>query len=210
LTVRAGEFIAIMGPSGSGKSTLLHLLGLIDEPDEGELRLFGQATRDLDELARARLRNQKLGFAFQFDSLLPDFTVLENVTMPSRIAAAGGYSDAESRGKELLDRFGVGALAGRFPQELSGGERQRAAIARALVNRPSLLLADEPTGNLDRHNGELVFYALKQVADRVGVAVVLVTHNDYAAKFATRILQLSDGRVAEAGTVGPSEGILKP
>ncbi|MBI3549598.1 MAG: ABC transporter ATP-binding protein [Elusimicrobia bacterium] len=208
LSVRAGEFVAVTGPSGSGKSTMLHLLGMMDEPDEGEILLFGSPVKDMPELERARLRNSKLGFAFQFDSLLPDFTVLENVTMPARIG--GSAADAEARARELLGRFGLGALTDRFPQELSGGERQRVAMARALVNRPALLLADEPTGNLDRRNGELVFYALKEVADSIGVAVVLVTHNDYAAQFATRILRLSEGRVTEVEAIEPSKGSLKP
>ena len=200
LSVRPGEFVVIMGPSGSGKSTLLHLLGLLDEPTAGEVFLFGASARTLGETARAELLNRRLGFAFQFDSLLPDFTVIENVMMPGRIAwgrkGAAHPVQLENRAAELLDQFGIASLAGRFPQELSGGERARAALARALVNRPDILLADEPTGNLDRHNGELVFLRLKEASESLGVAVVLVTHNEYAARFASRVLELSEGKLA--------------
>jgi lipoprotein-releasing system ATP-binding protein len=197
LTVRPGEMTAVLGPSGSGKSTLLNLLGLMDEPSAGEVLLFGRPTVGMGRHERALLRGRSVGFVFQFDSLLPEFTVLENVMMPARIAA-GDLAAAEVDARKLLALLDILPLAERFPQTLSGGERQRAAIARALLNRPGVLLADEPTGNLDRKNGEAVFGKMRSLADSLGVAVVLATHNEYASKFATRIVHLSDGRVEES------------
>jgi lipoprotein-releasing system ATP-binding protein len=190
LKVKRGEFLAILGPSGSGKSTLLHLLGLMDRPTRGEVLIAGAPTSALDETARAVLRNRRLGFVFQFDSLLPEFSALENVLLPGQIA---GRQDLKPRALELLAKFGLERLAGRLPQEMSGGERQRTAIARALLNKPDLLFADEPTGNLDRRNGELVFNTLRAVAEEHGVAVVLVTHNEEAAACASTVLHLADG-----------------
>ncbi|MBI4424168.1 MAG: ABC transporter ATP-binding protein [Elusimicrobia bacterium] len=200
--VAAGEFVAILGPSGSGKSTLLNMLGLMDAPSSGEVLIGGRAAGPLSEEERCRLRNEKLGFVFQFDSLLPEFTVLENVTMPGRIALAargGRLPDLEDSARRGLERLGLGPLTGRFPRQLSGGERQRAAIARALLNAPAAILADEPTGNLDRSNGELVFSTLREQAETRGVAVVMVTHNEEAARFASRSVHLLDGRVQVAG-----------
>ena len=198
LTVEAGEFVAVLGPSGSGKSTLLNLLGLMDRPDGGELRLGGADAARLSDDERARLRNALLGFVFQFDSLLPEFTILENVLMPARIARARGLTaeplaPAEARALELLDSLGIKALRDRFPAQTSGGERQRAAIARALANSPALILADEPTGNLDRGNGARVFADLKRVARERGTAVVLVTHDEPEAQTADRVLRMDDG-----------------
>ncbi|HAZ07568.1 MAG TPA: lipoprotein-releasing system ATP-binding protein LolD [Elusimicrobia bacterium] len=198
LRVEPGEFIAVLGPSGSGKSTLLHLLGLMDRPDEGELSLCGRAASNLDERDRARLRNEKMGFIFQFDSLLPEFTLLENVLMPARIARAQGLTTqpaarAAVRATRLLESLGIAALAGRFPSQTSGGERQRAAVARALVNEPALVLADEPTGNLDRGNGDRVFADFKRLTREHGAAVILVTHDEPAAKAADRVLRMDDG-----------------
>ncbi|MFA5140922.1 MAG: ABC transporter ATP-binding protein [Elusimicrobiota bacterium] len=197
---RAGEFVVILGPSGSGKSTLLNLLGLMDRPTDGEVRLFGQPTGRLSERDRARLRNRSLGFVFQFDSLLPEFTVLENVMLPGRIALRKGEGLAalEARALDLLDRLGIRPLAGRLPPQLSGGERQRAAIARALVNKPAMVLADEPTGNLDRRNGELVSSKLRELVDTLKVCVLMVTHNEHAVRFASRSIHLLDGRIQEA------------
>ena len=189
LSVRAGEFTVVLGPSGSGKSTLLNVLGLMDKPDGGEILFSGRKTSGLPETERARLRNQKIGFVFQFDSLLPEFTILENVTMPTRIA--GG--DSEARALKLLEGFGLAGLCQRFPYQVSGGERQRAALCRALINRPAVLLADEPTGNLDKANGEMVFTDLKALAAGQDAAVVMVTHNESAANFATRVLHMQDG-----------------
>ena len=196
LSVRAGEFVAILGPSGSGKSTLLNLLGLMDRPTGGAILLSGRPTGDLSEDERAQRRNSHLGFVFQFDALMSEFTIMENVLMPARIAASPKLA-AESRARTLLETLGVAPQAERMPRELSGGERQRAALARALMNAPSVLLADEPTGNLDRPNAELVFSKLKELAETFGVAVVMVTHNEQAVGYANRAIRLKDGRIAE-------------
>ena len=198
MTVHAGEFVAVLGPSGSGKSTLLNMLGLMDRPDEGELSLGGTSAASLDDDARARLRNERLGFVFQFDSLLPEFTILENVMMPARIALARGIATepllkAQVRAEVLLETLGIKKLADRFPAQTSGGERQRAAIARALANSPAVILADEPTGNLDRANGAKVFADMKRLARDHGAAVVLVTHDETEAKTADRVLRMDDG-----------------
>jgi ABC-type lipoprotein export system ATPase subunit len=198
MRVEAGEFVAVLGPSGSGKSTLLNILGLMDRPDEGELSLGGTPAAGLDDSARSRLRNERLGFVFQFDSLLPEFTILENVLMPSRIARARRLTTeppakAEARAEALLASLGLSKLHARFPAQTSGGERQRAAIARALANSPAVILADEPTGNLDRENGAKVFADFKALARDSGVAVVLVTHDESQAKTADRILRMDDG-----------------
>ena len=198
MTVDAGEFVAVLGPSGSGKSTFLNLLGLMDRPDEGELSLGGTRAADLDDDGRARLRNERLGFVFQFDSLLPEFTILENVMMPAHIALARGIATepllkARVRAEVLLETLGIKKLADRFPAQTSGGERQRAAIARALANSPAVILADEPTGNLDRANGAKVFADMKRLARDHGVAVVLVTHDEAEAKTADRVLRMDDG-----------------
>ncbi len=211
LSVSAGEFVAVLGPSGSGKSTLLNILGLMDSPTSGEVLLDGRPISDLPETERALLRGEKLGFVFQFDALLPEFTILENVTMPARVRlsrrANGAVSmdEAFRRAAGLLDSLGLGALPERFPPQVSGGERQRAALARALINRPGLILADEPTGNLDKKNGERVFRDLKALAEREGAAVVMVTHNEAAIGFATRSTRLSDGVLREAGWTAPNQ-----
>ncbi len=198
LEIAAGEFTAILGPSGSGKSTLLNLFGLMDRPDAGSLAVCGRPAESLDEEGRGRLRNEKIGFVFQFDSLLPEFTVLENVLMPARIALARGTSveplaRAAVRAESLLDRQGIAALKDRFPAQTSGGERQRAAVARALMNAPALILADEPTGNLDAENGTRVFADFKRLCREKGAAVVLVTHDEPAAKSADRVLRMDGG-----------------
>ncbi len=198
MRVEAGEFVAILGPSGSGKSTLLNLLGLMDRPDAGTLALGGTEVGGLHDDDRARLRNERLGFVFQFDSLLPEFTILENVLMPARIARARGltaepFAKSEARATDLLEALGIAGLRDRFPSQTSGGERQRAAIARALANSPAVILADEPTGNLDAENGAKVFADLRRAARDNGAAVVLVTHDEPAAKTADRVLRMDGG-----------------
>jgi ABC-type lipoprotein export system ATPase subunit len=197
LALRAGEFVVILGPSGSGKSTLLNMLGLMDRPDRGEIIFSGKSAAQLAEPEKARLRSQHIGFVFQFDALLPEFTILENITMPARIAGRVALEEAEVRGVELLDHLGLKQIRDRFPYQVSGGERQRAALCRALINKPSVLLADEPTGNLDKHNGELVFKDLKAMAESQGAAVLMVTHNENARSFAARSLQMQDGVIGK-------------
>jgi len=202
LQVSTGEFLAVLGPSGCGKSTLLNVLGLMDTPDSGEVFFRGRRTSTLNEEERALLRNEGLGFIFQFDSLLPEFTILENVLMPARVSMARGgchetLASAQERAMELLRGLGLESLRRRFPSQTSGGERQRASLCRALINRPSLLLADEPTGNLDKRNGERVFQDLKDLCERHGTAVVMVTHNEAACRWASRTVHMSDGLIEE-------------
>ena len=201
LAVKKGQFLMILGPSGSGKSTLLNILGLMDRPSSGDVLFSGRPAAGLDETARAGLRNAQLGFVFQFDSLLPEFTILENVMMPARIAMAqgrpGGPAGAETKARDLLRHLGLKGLASRFPSQISGGERQRVALCRALINEPAILLADEPTGNLDKPNGELVFKDLKTLAEARGAAVVMVTHNEAAGRYADSILRMNDGVMRE-------------
>lgn len=195
-SVDVGQFLVILGPSGSGKSTLLNLLGLMDRPDEGDIIFSGKATKALSEDARSRLRNERLGFMFQFDSLLPEFTALENIVMPARIAQAQGrttVADPAARAHDLLRRLGLEKLPERLPNEMSGGERQRVALCRALLNHPTVLLCDEPTGNLDKENGEKVFADLKALAHGQKTAVVMVTHNEAACAYADRVLRMQDG-----------------
>ena len=177
-----GEFVAVVGPSGSGKSTLLHLLAGIDEPDSGEVEIAGVPLSGLDARRRARLRNERIGFVFQFHHLLPEFSALENVSMPLRIAGVG-RAEAMRRAREALERVGLGARGEHRPAELSGGELQRTAVARAVITKPRLLFADEPTGNLDRENAESVFDLLRSLHSESGGTVVLVTHDrDLAAR----------------------------
>ncbi|MBI5631386.1 MAG: ABC transporter ATP-binding protein [Elusimicrobia bacterium] len=201
VSLEAGKLTALLGPSGSGKSTLLHLLGLMDTPDSGEIFFAGRPAGALSEEGKAALRNRRLGFMFQFDSLLPEFTVLENVLMPARIAVAqtalSGLGQARQKAEELLSRFNLKGLSHRLPSQLSGGERQRAALCRALVNEPAAVLADEPTGNLDKHSGELVFKDLGDLARQRGVAVLLVSHNEAVSQFADVVLRMADGTLLE-------------
>jgi ABC-type lipoprotein export system ATPase subunit len=191
--ISKGEFVSIVGPSGSGKSTFLNIVGLLDDVYSGEIRLFGKRLEDMDEAEKAVLRLKNVGFVFQFDSLLPEFTVLENIEMPARVLGrAGGV-----HGLDLLKRFGLEAIAKKFPMEISGGEKQRAAMLRALRNSPALLIADEPTGNLDRHNSGTVLDDLRRAAD-MGTAVLMVTHNDEAAHRADRVLRMAGGRLEKS------------
>ncbi len=197
LSVDDGESLALVGPSGSGKSTLLHLAGGLDRPDAGSVRL---ASRDLAALSvgeRAKLRRREIGFIFQFFQLVPGLTVAENVELPLLL---DGRRDRERQIPDLLERLGLGRRAGHQPGQLSGGEMQRTAIARALVARPRLVLADEPTGNLDSATGSLILDVLVAAVTEAGCALVLVTHDAAAAKRADRTLHLRDGRFEEAVT----------
>jgi lipoprotein-releasing system ATP-binding protein len=196
LAVAPGTIAALVGPSGTGKSTLLHVAGLLERPSAGEVAIDGRPCGGLGDAERTRLRRERIGFVYQFHHLLPDFTALENVAMPQLIAGRG-RREASARATALLERLGLAARLDHRPARLSGGEQQRAAIARALANAPGLLLADEPTGNLDPHTAEEVFAILLEVVRDTGTAALVATHNpDLAARMDTTY-RLTDGRLAE-------------
>ena len=196
LDIARGEFAALIGPSGSGKSTLLNLLGLLDRPTAGTYTLAGEAVQRLDDDGLTRMRRTTLGFVFQFHHLLPAFTALENVTLPV-LARDGGVSpDLRERGRLLLEAVGLAEAIQRRPGELSGGMQQRVAIARALVLEPALVLADEPTGNLDTASSDEVFTLLRAMHAQVGTSFLVVTHDPRLAQRCDRIVELVDGRIA--------------
>ena len=201
LAVDAGELVAVVGPSGSGKSTLLHLLGALDLPDGGWVEIAGIRTGGRGERTLAELRRHHVGFVFQFFHLIPELSAEENVLLPTSLPGAPAAGPARAR--ELIGRLGVAPVGDHLPHELSGGERQRFAIARALVNDPAVVLADEPTGNLDTAAGAIVLELLRAVADE-GRAVVLATHDPGAAAAADRVLALADGRVLPPDSMGPA------
>ena len=192
LEVARGEFIAVVGRSGSGKSTLLHLLGGLDRPDSGEIEVDGVRIDRVNERGLTAIRRHKIGFVFQTFHLLPELSGTENVLLPARLARDG--VEAAPRAKELLERLGLAHIARRLPTELSGGEQQRFAIARALINDPALVLADEPTGNLDEESGADVLNLLRRLTDS-DRSVVLVTHDRGATRIADRVLRLEGGRL---------------
>lgn len=196
LRIWKNEFVAITGPSGSGKSSLLYLLGLLDIPTSGEILIDGEATGVMNEQQRAFLRLSLLGFVFQFHFLLPEFTILENITLPMRALGRLSTPEMRARGLELLDSFGLADHVNKRPDQLSGGQRQRVAVARALANEPPLILADEPTGSLDSKASEQVFLVLRELVDRHGKTIIAVTHDlDLAARMDRRI-QLVDGTIS--------------
>jgi lipoprotein-releasing system ATP-binding protein len=196
LAVGRGEIVALVGPSGAGKSTLLHIAGLLESPDEGEVWLQGEKCGGMSDDQRTRLRRRVIGFVYQQHHLLPEFSALENVILPQMIAAAS-HTRAAARGKELLARLGLSGRESHRPGQLSGGEQQRVAIARALANEPALLLADEPTGNLDPHTSERVFDQLLHNVRQSGLAALIATHNPELARRMDRVLSLTEGRLVE-------------
>jgi lipoprotein-releasing system ATP-binding protein len=191
-----GEFASLIGQSGSGKSTLLNIVGLLDSPTEGDVVLEKMHTGILDKHLRAALRNDLLGFVFQFHYLLPEFSVIENVLMPVRIRKKRD-DGAEKRAEEILGLLGLAGLEGKNANQLSGGQKQRVAIGRALINRPALILADEPTGNLDTKNSNQVFELFRQINRDQGTAFLIVTHDRRIAQQTDRILEVEDGRLIQ-------------
>jgi lipoprotein-releasing system ATP-binding protein len=194
LTLAPGEIVALIGPSGTGKSTLLHIAGLLERPDSGAVRVGGVECSDLGDTERTALRRSDLGFVYQFHHLLPEFSAEENIVLPQMIAGTPRKS-ASVRAQELLETMGIGARATHRPSELSGGEQQRVAIARALANDPRVLLADEPTGNLDEATADAVFDALLKSVRNAGLAALVATHNNELAGRMDRVLTLRDGRL---------------
>ncbi|MEC4725689.1 lipoprotein-releasing ABC transporter ATP-binding protein LolD [Shewanella sp. D64] len=192
LQVFKGEQLAIVGTSGSGKSTLLHIMGTLDRPTSGSVIMLGEDLYGLSARRQSEVRNQDLGFIYQFHHLLPEFTALENVAMPALIQGRN-RKEVEAEAKVLLERVGLGHRLTHTPAEMSGGERQRTAIARALINKPKLVLADEPTGNLDASSGEAVYELIQELANQLGTAFVVVTHDTKLAARMDRQVQMKDG-----------------
>ena len=195
LTIVAGEFVALVGPSGSGKSTLLYLLGGLDHPDGGSVEIAGERLAGVSDDALARMRNRLIGFVYQFHFLLPEFSALDNVLMPLWARGGGRSRNERAWGAELLTRVGLGDHLGKLPNQLSGGEQQRVAVARALVNHPCLLLADEPTGNLDSVNARMIYDLFRELNGALGQTIMVVTHDSEWASRSDRVLQLLDGRL---------------
>ena len=196
VSISVGDFVALCGASGSGKTTLLHLLGGLDEPDQGSIRVGERDLVSMSKQAVARFRNWEIGFVFQAYHLLPELDALENVALPARMARRPA-AEAEARAKELLARVGLGQRMEHRPNELSGGEQQRVAIARALINEPRLVLADEPTGNLDSATGEEIISLLADLHKEEEVTLIVATHDAKVAAHAERVLRLADGRIVD-------------
>jgi lipoprotein-releasing system ATP-binding protein len=194
LTIERGELIAVVGASGAGKSTLLHILGLLDRPSKGTVCFEGQDLFQLSEAAQAEFRNRRIGFVFQFHHLLPEFTALENACMPALIQRREP-EEVRQEAIGLLKDVGLGPRLHHKPGELSGGEQQRVAVARALLQKPDLVLADEPTGNLDTHTGDALFALMRELNKARGTTFVIVTHNDKLSAQADRILHMQDGQI---------------
>ena len=196
IKINSGEIVAIMGPSGSGKSTLLHLIGIIDKPNIGTVNLFGKNTNFMSENQKSKFRLQNIGFVYQFNNLMFDFTALENTMMPQLIA---GISKKKSKieSLRLLDSLGLKDRANHKPSEMSGGEQQRCAFARAIINQPNLLIADEPTGNLDQKTAENVFKKIKEIIYEKKITAIIATHSEYISNQVDRIIKLVNGTIYE-------------
>lgn len=197
-TIRRGEIVTLVGPSGAGKSSLLHIAGLLEPPTSGDIIIEGRSVAALPDRERTRIRRSTLGFVYQFHHLLPEFSALENIMMPQRIAGAGP-AEARAEAMRLLDLIGLTARAEHRPAQLSGGEQQRVAIARALANKPKLLLADEPTGNLDPKTADRVFEVLLGIVRSEGLAALIATHNHKLINYTDRTLLMHEGRLVDAG-----------
>jgi lipoprotein-releasing system ATP-binding protein len=195
-SLEKGEIVSIIGSSGAGKSTLLHIIGTLDQADGGEVIINGNSIKGLSGKKLSTLRNQNLGFIFQFHHLLPEFSALENVCIPAWLAGTN-KKDTQQHAETLLKKVGLADRIHHKPSELSGGEQQRVAIARALINKPALVLADEPTGNLDSKNSEEVFALIKRLRDEYGHAFLIVTHNTELAVSSDRIIKMADGRIVD-------------
>ena len=194
LQIRNSEIVALIGPSGAGKSTLLHILGLMDKPTSGKLNVLGWETPDMSESEKDHLRNKYIGFLFQFHYLLPELTILENAALPQRILGINN-GEANERASELLNSVGLKERLNHYPSEISGGEQQRAALARAMINRPAILICDEPTGNLDLDRGSEIRDLIWRVARAQSSTVIVATHNPDIAKSADRIIKIANGKI---------------
>lgn len=208
LTIRKGEFVALMGPSGSGKSTLMNMLGCLDTPTSGSYKLNGIKVSDMSENELAEIRNQEIGFVFQTFNLLPRSTALENVALPL-VYAGLSKAERQARALEALERVGLGNRVGHKPNELSGGQRQRVAIARALINNPSIILADEPTGNLDTKTSEEIMGLLEKI-HAAGNTIILVTHEEDIAQHAHRVVRMRDGLIEDDAHSQPVRTTSQP
>ncbi len=196
IKINKGEIVAVMGPSGSGKSTLLHLIGILDRPDNGNINLFGKTINDMSEVQKSRFRLKNIGFVYQFHNLMFDFTALENTMIPQMIA---GVSKKKSKKESLriLDNLGLKNRTNHKPSEMSGGEQQRCAFARAIINQPNLLIADEPTGNLDQKTAENVFKIIKEIIYEKKLTAIIATHSEYISNQVDRVIKLVNGSIYE-------------
>ena len=204
MQIEKGEVVSIVGPSGAGKTTLLQIMGTLDAPDTGMVRIDGTEVNRLKERELSAFRNRRIGFVFQFHQLLPEFTALENVMIPAFIAGSG-QQEVKSAALDMLNLMGLADRASHKPSELSGGEKQRVAVARALINRPAVVLADEPSGSLDTHNKDELHPLFFDLRDRLGQTFVIVTHDESLARITDRTIHLKDGAVVDAGLCGQKE-----